>query len=895
MSIGSKIIREVREEIIDNLRDSALESLEDIFREEEGNHENFDGLVPVDSDEWKDSDFGLFLAPWAAIDKALDMANSVVDEILGEDTEIYRTPYDDSFDYSDWNPLLNPEDNYNRLGQGLVDFEVVGNDCEKCVIITFSLFGLLPLNPIIYCRRHESPECQEEPIPEGVEIEEEEENGTRRTEIETLPAGVYFLPFATEEAKKDRPWVYFLNEDGTLHQQNIKFEGAKRISYFAFRDYGTGALLSGDDWNETPIFYSDNRFIEARWEANWLQGEERERWKYVDDYGVPCDRNKRHSWEEGFIEEDLISYGMQPTFYPKIYCRATKVTCIKETHPNGNVAQNFIISLCSQTRILYRVPWRNNHSYSIIERWGNSYWVYDIDKIREHPYQYATGGGRLPKPRERNIDELIHLDKIEHLLEAKNIPRSSYVKEMKWDNLDKRDFYQRFPELKDFLWRLYVNETSFPYNDEKFDWWLGVSRLPTGSQISMLLSRGERKFVTHAIVSSSGIDEHFQKVIDLNAICRKNNPQEPQPPMSRCCSGVQCREIIKRLRNVERMIKKFEKVVAPDSFPARLPRKLIDPKNPRRAGTVKIDDYPEMVEYLVRQIDRAVGPPIVVSLDDANDAKEGNQPYEVTAASINDALRQLLQYTLESGGDIDTLTNMSTRNLFESAITHKISAETRAELAEITEWLGFEGEEKKEDIPFMVDPTLDGKKLDELTEEQTEAILGDFLKETKLGITYYENREENTLVTRLMTILKEANAAAVAVGTPVNSKWDIVDRLRSFDFNRVVGGLQLMKQIRESFLASSGDSESFLRTIDEIILRYTENASPISEDNKHDFQIEKNEETGKPTVEIEVTEHITDKADEFRHRSESSDFWSGKGFGGGKNYTERRRPNNPRR
>ena len=49
-----------------------------------------------------------------------------------------------------------------------------------------------------------------------------------------------------------------------------------------------------------------------------------------------------------------------------------------------------------------------------------------------------------------------------------------------------------------------------------------------------------------------------------------------------------------------------------------------------------------------------------------------------------------------------------------------------------------------------------------------------------------------------------------------------------------------MKQIREAFLASAGDSESFLKTIDEIILRYTENASPISEDNKHDFQIEKN-------------------------------------------------------
>ena len=53
-----------------------------------------------------------------------------------------------------------------------------------------------------------------------------------------------------------------------------------------------------------------------------------------------------------------------------------------------------------------------------------------------------------------------------------------------------------------------------------------------------------------------------------------------------------------------------------------------------------------------------------------------------------------------------------------------------------------------------------------------------------------------------MTIQKEANAAAAAVGTPVNSKWDILNRLRSFDFNRVVGGLQLMKQIRESFLAS---------------------------------------------------------------------------------------------
>jgi len=866
MSIGNRIIHKVREEIIGNLRDGVVDSLEDVFQKGDSEHENFDGLIPIGGEEWNDSDFGLFTAPWAAIDKALDMANSVVDEILGEDTSIYMTPYDGSFDYSDWNPLLNPEDNYNRLGQGLVDFEVVENGCEKCLLITFSLFGLLPLNPIIYCRRHESPECQEEPIPEDIEIEEQEEGGVRRTEVYTLPAGIYYLPFATEQAKRERPWVWFLNEDGSLHTQNIKYRDARRTSYFAWRNLDTGS-----DINSGEIFYSDYRYTEA----NWLEGEERERWKYVDSYGVPSDRNGRHSWEDNFIEEDYVSYGIKPTFYPKIYCRASQIKEIKQTHPDGTVVQNFWIRLCDKLEILYRTPWRLNRNFRILKlhlgRVQNAYEVLWLNKISQ-VFSGINGG-----------DTIIGWGEDRRTMNA-----GRYLEA----NPDEYSFVRR-------RWRFWRSTTNSRVTS--WEWFL------RNRSISYVVSRGENIPVTHAIPykenggfgtfpsALSSVSEHFQKVTDLDIICKEEELQEPQPPMSRCCSGAQCREIIKRLRNVERMIKKFENVISPDSFPARLPRKLIDPKNPRKAGLVKLDDYPEMIEYVVRQIDRAVGPPIVVSLDDTNDAKEGDQPYEVTCASINDALRQLLQFTLESGGDIDTLTNMAARTLFEIAITHKISAETRAELAETVEWLGFEGEEKKEDIPFFIDPTLDGKPLDALTEEETEAILGDLLKETKLGITYYENREENTLVTRLMTIQKEANAAAAAVGTPVNSKWDIFNRLRSFDLNRVVGGLQLMRQIRESFLASAGDSESFLQTIDEIILRYTENASPVSEDNRHDFQIEKNTETGKPTVEIEVTEHITDKADEFRHRSNSSDFWRGKGFGDGKNYTERRRNNSPRR
>jgi len=105
---------------------------------------------------------------------------------------------------------------------------------------------------------------------------------------------------------------------------------------------------------------------------------------------------------------------------------------------------------------------------------------------------------------------------------------------------------------------------------------------------------------------------HFERVNDDALICSKRVPQENI--MARCCSGIQCSEIIRRLKDTQKKLKelektidKFEDVVAPDKFPVKFPRKLIDPTRPKGGGSVKLENYPRLFEYLMRQHDRTAG------------------------------------------------------------------------------------------------------------------------------------------------------------------------------------------------------------------------------------------------------------------------------------------------
>ena len=128
-------------------------------------------------------------------------------------------------------------------------------------------------------------------------------------------------------------------------------------------------------------------------------------------------------------------------------------------------------------------------------------------------------------------------------------------------------------------------------------------------------------------------------------------------------------------------------------------------------------------------------------------------------------------------------------------------------------------------------------------------------------------------------ISRDTSAAIAATTSPIKSKTDLKLALDKFDYKALVGGALLIKRIREAFDSSSGNPDEFRKSLEELEKRYTEGSSPIWEDNRHDYQMPKDETTGQPIIEIEATEHLTSRVDRIRDRSESKQFWKGQGFG----------------
>lgn len=767
-------------------------------------YESWDGLVSLEENKLGNSPFGalgeILDAPWEGIENVLELANDYLDKVTGEETQIYTIPYDNDFDYSEWNPLLNPEDNWQDVRQIGFSHEIVSNDCETCILI-FPGLGLR-MNPMIYCRRNESSECTEEPIPEGVETEDEE-IGTETIQYE-LPGGIYYLPKATQFSRFSRPYRFWRDDKGAIKTSPI-------VSSALFRQQRT--MYQENKVSEEIIKAHGGMFISDTYHPDtWIKGEIFPLYSQYDEQGNPA---------SGAV---LINENQQ-SYVPKVFVKCSRLLIVSETESQGE--EKF-----THTGIFYQ----------LCSKWESIYtW---------HAPSYA------------GINASLHT--VYH------------------EGLERRVFRRR----NNALWandvvevsRKYLGDPLFlqipnilAYHISSFDWRRG---------------RGEGLWIPACDDRMYPDYRHFEKVSNEKLICAKRVPQENI--MARCCSGIQCSEIIRRLKDtqkklkeIEKTINKFEDVVAPDKFPVQFPRKLIDPTRPKGGGSVKLESYPRLFEYLMRQHDRTAGQwPFFLEIGDT----------KVEVNSIADALQQHIQIDLETGGDTDILMNVAVRILLESGITHKISAETRAELSELIDWIGFEGKEAQEKIPMYLDPTIDGTPLDKLQEEETEKLLPKLLREREQNINYYENRDEHTLVTRLMMIQKETNAAATAVSTPVKSKFDIWNALQNFDLNKAVTGLELIQTIRKAFLASAANPESFEQYLADMEKRYSKNNSPIPEDNQHDYQLDNNPATGLPVIELEPTEHITSLADEFRPREPNSEFWSKKKGFGDKNYQTKKKP-----
>lgn len=207
-----------------------------------------------------------------------------------------------------------------------------------------------------------------------------------------------------------------------------------------------------------------------------------------------------------------------------------------------------------------------------------------------------------------------------------------------------------------------------------------------------------------------------------------------------------------------------------EQLPAELPKRLI---YPNAKGEEKIDSLVELLGYQVKQLDRAVGYlPQKIRIADTNPGKPGNQPIEVEIHSITDALKEILQYLIDTEGDVDVTNNMLVRTLYELGFIHQGVVQADAMLDAICDHLDFKQRWKKVKVPFAFDPYAGTKGFnkkegnagaDAQTEEEIEKLLPQMLQNTDVDIRVLVNDEKKSLNDLLQDIKRDTAAAAAAV------------------------------------------------------------------------------------------------------------------------------------
>ena len=238
------------------------------------------------------------------------------------------------------------------------------------------------------------------------------------------------------------------------------------------------------------------------------------------------------------------------------------------------------------------------------------------------------------------------------------------------------------------------------------------------------------------------------------------------------------KSIAESVKLTSERIELINKTIGVDEFPAKAPKRLTYPNG---KGDVEIKNIVEFLGYQVKQIDRAVGLlPQKIKVADTNPGLAGNQSVEVEVHSFADFAREIMQYMLDTEGDVDTTNNMLVRALYELGFIHQGVVQADAMLDAICEHLDFKQRWKKIKVPFAFDPHAGTKgKVGQgfgnqgnnagagaQTEQQVEDLLPKLLQNTEVDIRVLTNDEKKSLNDVLQDIKRDTAISAAASSEP---------------------------------------------------------------------------------------------------------------------------------
>lgn len=177
-------------------------------------------------------------------------------------------------------------------------------------------------------------------------------------------------------------------------------------------------------------------------------------------------------------------------------------------------------------------------------------------------------------------------------------------------------------------------------------------------------------------------------------------------------------------------------------LPAVLPESLLldreKYKDPKDQPSIFIEDSFEYQEYLLRNIDGLMGQFPIQFKVNIEDDKGQPQTKEVKFPNISEALTEIIGTLIGVAKDSDTAVAFAVKNLIETVKCSNLALTAVDTARANADYLGYKAEEIERTVLVPFNP--EGKNLNE------------FLKDTELKITTFDNVEDDTLIDQLKLI-----------------------------------------------------------------------------------------------------------------------------------------------
>ena len=266
-------------------------------------------------------------------------------------------------------------------------------------------------------------------------------------------------------------------------------------------------------------------------------------------------------------------------------------------------------------------------------------------------------------------------------------------------------------------------------------------------------------------------------------------PNPPLVPMPKCCGEDLSRKILVEIKRqnlalgVDNFVEAGKEKSKPNNQLPYAPERLIYPTKSTHGGTVPFKSWLDISEFLIRQIDKAVGIlPFRAKVKDADPSKEGDQKVEMEIHSLGEGVKQLLEVAIEASGDTDLTNLITTHILYECFFLHQGAVQTQSLVQAIADYLNFKQKQKRKKIPFAGDPRAGQKMRNGFGESQkpfeipddeasVEKLIPKLLKETEVPVKVVEldpkeKRNQGDILQEILKWTQLAGEAATEIATP---------------------------------------------------------------------------------------------------------------------------------